>query len=158
MNGPFVMPADELALALEIGMLREWSSVKSNGQHRFTAATRSGDYGANAHLVGAFGELAFCRWRGIYWPATVDAPKTAPDIPPDIQVRTTVYRDGCLLLHRDDIPEHRYVLVVADVPRYWLIGWMWGRDGMRDEWWRDPTGRAPAYFVPQDALAPLGEP
>jgi hypothetical protein len=34
---------------------------------------------------------------------------------------------------------------------------MKGSDAKRDEWWRNPHGHRPAWFVPQEALTPVKE-
>jgi hypothetical protein len=49
-------------------------------------------------------------------------------------------------------------LVTGLAPVFILRGWIWGREGKRDEWWTDPACGRPAFFVPQNALRPMRKP
>lgn len=77
------------------------------------------------------------------------------DISSKIQVRSTDRANGRLIVHPDDDDKHRFVLVVGQFPDFGVPGWIFGRDAKRQEWWQDPTGNRPAFFVPQSALNPL---
>lgn len=73
-----------------------------------------------------------------------------------IDVKGIKHPDHRLILQRDDDPEWLYVLVSgAQHPFYEVLGWNKGSALMKPEFWKDPTGRRPAYFVPQrELLAP----
>ena len=74
-----------------------------------------------------------------------------------LQVRTALTRNrlfDCAPRHKD---ERAFVLAVGTAPRFRIAGWMWGRDAKQQEFWKDPAGGRPAFFVPQDRLAPIAE-
>lgn len=68
------------------------------------------------------------------------------------EVRQTPYDSGRLILHRDDADDARFALVTGQLGEYSIRGWILGSEGKDDEWWGDPQGGRPAYFVPQSAL------
>jgi hypothetical protein len=70
----------------------------------------------------------------------------------NVQVRSTSGHRNCLILHKTDPDDKAFVLVTGTAPNFVLRGWIWGRDGKNEEYWRDPVGGRPAYFVPQSAL------
>ena len=81
---------------------------------------------------------------------------------PQIQTRTTIYRDGCLVIRAEDPDEDTYVLCyLRDCPvdrTVTLVGWTTGRDAKRygDGSNVGPDGSA-IWFVPPSALRPMGE-
>jgi hypothetical protein len=79
----------------------------------------------------------------------------AGDIVPGLQIRSTRYRTGRLLVFKKDNPEHRFVLVlVPDLTAVEVVGWMRGRYAQRACYWATlNTNRAPCYAVPRGALA-----
>lgn len=89
-----------------------------------------------------------------------------------IEVRSTEHRRGALILHPADPDDRPFVLVIVlgfervarEVMgrrlaviqgRFDVVGWVMGGLGKRDEWWADPQGGRPAWFVPQSALNPI---
>jgi hypothetical protein len=76
------------------------------------------------------------------------------DIAPKIQVRSTRYDTGHLLLHESDIPDHVFVLVCGLAPKFRLAGWTTPKVSRKPDFWKVYKGRG-AYWVPQDALSPV---
>lgn len=73
------------------------------------------------------------------------------------QARHTVYPDGKLVLHHSDNDEDPFVLVTGRAPIFNLVGWLFGHEGKKPEYW-DPKAKAPAFFVPQSKpLRPIEE-
>lgn len=103
-----------------------------------------------SHILGAFGELAYAKCKGVTWAATVGTFK-APDVDGD-QVRTTPYFSGHLLLHKEDSETEPYILVICRAPTFIISGWLWGYEAKKDCWWNDKIDR-PCYWVPQSALS-----
>lgn len=107
------------------------------------------------NIDGTLGEWVVAKALDRFWPGGAPELDTEGDIG-DLQVRATARRDGCLIIHRGDLDDAPFVLVVGTPPTFDLPGWIKGRDGKRKEWWRKDV-RNPAYFVPQSALRPLDE-
>lgn len=112
-----------------------------------------GDNDPKWEIEGAHGEALVAQHTGIPWDGAIGN-FDALDVGP-YQVRATQNPDGRLLLHDEDKPA-RYVLVqLIGCEAGILKGWMYLKDGLRKEWWADPTGKRPAYFVPTARLQPM---
>jgi len=114
-------------------------------------------FGFDAHAMGCLSEEAVAKWRDVYW-----KPLKFGDVDVrDVQVRSVDANHKRLVLHhrdRDDLP---YILVLIDVemlPFVYLRGWIFGRDGKRQEWWEDPQNSDRyAFWVPNNHLHPMSE-
>lgn len=76
----------------------------------------------------------------------------------DIKTRSKDWHS--LIVQADDPPEWAYVLACGHAhPRYCLIGWCYGKEVQKKEYWADPAGGRPAYFVKQTdpVLRPMQE-
>jgi hypothetical protein len=146
-----VLSWHEVAMASEIGRLRQLASIKASrlDRHGF-----SGN-GWDVHIEGACGELAAAKYLDLYWDGSVDTFK-ANDLPL-IQVRTRSRHDYELLVRPEDDDEAIWVLVTGQSPCFWLRGWLMGRECKRFEWVREHGGRPPAYFVPTLGLRPISQ-
>ena len=103
-------------------------------------------------ILGACGEMALCKTLGKFFTHSVNTFHHEPDIPPDIEVRTTDLQNGCLVI-RDNDPEDRwYFLVIANAPRFKVVGFIKGSAAKKTEWLKNPHGHREAWFVPQEAL------
>jgi hypothetical protein len=153
------LPPAYVRLAWRVAEGRMIGSLDRGAQQRHGAANASPAERLASEYLGAVAECGF-GWRfGLHWPATVTRPpKDYPDVLPDWQIRAASTPGRRMIVHDDDPDEHRFALVVPEnagpcwPPVLCVVGWLWGWDCKRAEWWDDPTGRAPAYFVPQDAL------
>lgn len=115
----------------------------------------------DAAILDGFGaELAVARWMGAKWNRG-NARKT--DVEPDVEVRSIRRDDGFLSLYDFDHPKRRYVLTIGRFPSYRLVGWIWGREGMVEEFFT-PKGSVvmgfaldySRFLIPQDRLRPMG--
>jgi hypothetical protein len=106
------------------------------------------------HVRGCLGELAVAKALGRYWDPVRDRVH-AGDVG-SLEIRHTDHLTGRLLLHPEDGDDAAYILVCGEPPVLRIPGWIFGRDGKRDEYLSQPDpSRAPAYWVPQSALRPL---
>lgn len=91
-----------------------------------------------------------------------------PDIPPDIEVRSTSsHRNTHLILRPSDKPDRRYIFCYVELwrqvwqnsglfqPVVTLVGWCYGQEGMKKDYLENHNEREPAWFVPQDETGPL---
>lgn len=97
-------------------------------------------------------EFALAKWLGIFWSG---AHSFRAQDAGGWQVRSTTHDKGRLVLHPGDSDDDRFVLVSGRNGRYELCGWILGRDGKLAEYWDDPVGGRPAFFVPRNVLHAL---
>jgi len=118
--------------------------------YNYRAARHGADDGWTIGIEGAAAEMAFAKMIGVFWSGAVGNLK-AKDVGL-LQVRSTQRDDGCLILHKWDSDDDVFVLMVGTAPRFDCRGWLRAADGKTEEFWRDPIGGRPAYFVPQSKL------
>lgn len=114
--------------------------------------------GVTEHILGAAGEMAFCRARGIYWEASINSLKR-PDIG-NIQIRTRTSHYWDLIVREDDDDSAIFVLVTCSLPLlgdgvFRVHGSIRGAAAKRPEWLQARNGRPPTWFVPQGSLTRL---
>lgn len=133
----------ELTVAAMAGVMRRIDNLYAN-----TGARHGAPDAWNVDIDGCIGEMLVARFLNQYW-----APGhwTSGDILRGIEVRSTRWRDGCLLLHHDDADTKPYVLVTLEGPSGRIRGWLLGREGKQPDHWRTDA-REPAFFVPQSRL------
>ena len=76
------------------------------------------------------------------------------------QVRATPWRNGHLIINKDDPPKDIYILITGEntVGFTWLVrGWLVGSDGKREGWWGEKQKDRYAYFVPQAELNEMSD-
>ena len=138
----------ELAMASEIGRLRNLANIKNARQDR-TGQTR---YDWHNHIEGACGELAVAKALGRYWDGSIDTFK-APDLC-GFQVRTALTHKS-LIIRPSDADDENFVLVTANSPNYYIHGWIRGMEGKQKQYWQNWNNRPPAWFIPIEALNPI---
>jgi hypothetical protein len=147
----------EQVRAIKIGVLRHTSSLEKNFKENYKADKT--ELGKIADSInGAAGELAYCKCLNVDWPESVDTPGE-PDVVINgnkIDVKTTTYRTD-LIIRPGTVEKYRthdwwYVHVRGDLPDYEVHGRILVRDGMREQYKKDPNSRGWGYFVPQENL------
>lgn len=98
---------------------------------------------------------AFCSARGIYWDRSINTFHGRADAGRAWEIRATPRDNGALIVRDNDADDRWYVLVIADPPLFRIVGALQGGAAKRPEWLRNPGGRRPSWFVPQDAVPPL---
>lgn len=76
------------------------------------------------------------------------------DIGPGLQVRSTRYTSGSLLIHDSDDDDHVFILVTGEYGVFNVRGWIYAREGKVKKLWKVHKDRG-AYWVTQDRLRPL---
>jgi hypothetical protein len=139
-----------MLLATAVASMRQAQNLTAGRRDAYGAPTDPAE-GYKIHLLGAAGEVAVAEYLGVYYDGALGRMR-ATDAG-WVQVRTTMYPRGCLILHDTDPDDDVFVLVTGNPPQLRLEGRIRGRDGKRPEFWRDPSKKGrPAFFVPQDAL------
>lgn len=143
-------PAEMMQAAL-VGVMRQVSNLRDG---RKDAHGFDGD-GWSVHVEGAAGELAVAKALDKFWSGNQGNLK-ADDVG-TLQVRTRSRPGYELVVHDRDPDERPFVLARGRAPHFEIVGWLMGREAKRPEFWKDPAGGRPAYFVPDAALRPIEE-
>lgn len=108
------------------------------------------------HINGCLGEMVVAKWRDKFYTGNIGNRK-ADDVS-TYQVRTGSKHHYKLLIYKKDANEKQFILVTGLPPHYDIVGWAWGHEGKKEEYWTDPTGDdRPNYFVPQEVLHDMDE-
>lgn len=141
--------------------IRRWAYAGVDRRVSAMAAGRKGAHGFNRDdfwqldLEGLLAEAAVAKALGVYFsPVTGQLDTTLGDVLPGLQVRSTKYKSGSLLVHERDPDDDRFLLVVGAQGVYDIPGWIHGRDGKKPEFWKVYKDRG-AFWVPQAALQPF---
>lgn len=108
-------------------------------------------------LVGACGEIAFCKSLGRYWAPTVNTFHVTADVGTKTEIRSTRHDNGGLIVRDNDDPARCYVLVTGSPPRMTVRGWAWGHEVAQDRYRWNPGGHREAWRMPQTDLHPMPE-
>ena len=111
-------------------------------------------------LIGSFDQLltvhrkgARCEAAGklylnpIRWHALAEKIKGLPDLGDFIDVKGCERETDRLILQRDGLDDFAYLQVFNRHPDYLIGKWVWGFEGKQEQFWDDPKGGRPAYFV-----------
>lgn len=136
----------EMMIAAQSGILRQIE----NTQRQRKAAYGSGSQNDwQLHIEGCLGEMALSKFLGVYY--TGKGKFRAPDVG-IVDVRTRSRHSYDLILHPKDPDDRIFYLVTGVNGSYKIQGWIMGEDGKQKEYWSDPAGGRPAFFVPQSKL------
>lgn len=152
MNSPIVrLTEGEVAASLLIAAVRRLESNRSGREDNHHGKKDPW----MDEIDGAAAEIAYCKFRGQFWSPGVNTFHGA-DHGTKIQIRSTQYDTGCLIIRpKEDPPSHYYVLATGHIPVFQIRGWILGKAGMLPQYLKSPNGRPPAYFVPQSLLTPF---
>lgn len=147
-----ILSSWEILLAAQAGIMRQVENLKKNRQPYYGAGSEN-DW--QLHIEGCLGELAVAKFLGLYWSGKGEL--RLPDVG-IYDVRTGSKPHHRLILHPEDPDDRQFWLVTGANGHYTIRGWIFGRDGKQAQYWQDPTGQRPAYFIPHSALrAPEGK-
>ena len=93
-------------------------------------------------INGILAELVIGRpFDKFYLPSTNTFHKQA-DVGHDIEVRSSTNPDSPLWIRDNDDPARRYVLVICDAMKGFIVrGWIYGHEATTDEWWYEPPAK-----------------
>lgn len=137
----------EITMAAHAGIMRQVDSLKKGYQAAYGSGT-SNDW--QLHVEGCLGEYALSKHLNIRWSGKGHF--NIPDVG-DVDVRTRSKDHYDLILHPKDPDERYFYLLCGSNGIYTLKGRILGRDGKKQEYWKDPAGGRPAFFVPASALS-----
>lgn len=141
----------EIMQGATVGLMRQLQNLKQKRCPAFGAGTTA-DW--QLHIEGALGEMALAKYLNYYWGGV--GVLRNPDVF-DNDVRTRSRHHYELILHDHDPDDRRFWLLTGTNGAYVVHGWILGRDGKQKDFWKDPAGGRPAYFVPQEKLTKPAE-
>jgi hypothetical protein len=106
------------------------------------------------HIQGAMGEFAAAIALNMSWRPTVGQ-INQPDVGGFVQVRSTYYRDGHLIIKPKDTGPFVLVIYLGEMIR--VCGWYEAAIAKREFALLSGSTFDDGYFVPQSALLPLDE-
>jgi hypothetical protein len=137
----------EMMQGAMVGVMRQVQNVKSGHGVNYFGARDENSW--SLHIEGALGEMALAKHLNVYYGGT--GSRGGFDVS-NVDVRTTVYQNGRLILHPSDDDDRKYYLLTGHAGEYAVRGWIYGYDGKHSDYWDDPKGNRGAYFVPQERL------
>lgn len=151
-----VLTQEEVIMAKKVGEERN----RINRECNRTSTVILGK-GLEMDRQGACAEYAACKAFGLAWDgklfSNVEWKKWEQAGGKDcgcFEVRSTKYTHGHMPLFEKDKNNYAYVLItVQDEYHYTVVGWLWGAEGKKQEYWADPAHlNKPYYCVPQSRL------
>lgn len=151
----FTFTAHERQAAMEEGQRRQLVNEAKGLRGRNKGAWR-GSKALEIHLLGAAGEVAVASYLGLkeHLFKEIEAKRGSDDLP-GIDVKTRSKHKYDLIVQKNEDPRKKFVLVTIEKQQTLIHGWCHGADAMIPEFWSDPAGGRPAYFVPQQHLKPM---
>lgn len=101
-------------------------------------------------VSGAIAEYAFAKYAKIFWAPSINTFKE-PDVG-IFQVRSTSYKNGQLIIQKNDRDNDPYVLLRGAYHNWEVAGWMRGKDAKQDQYWKEEKN---SYWVPATDLEPI---
>jgi hypothetical protein len=144
------LDADELRLLDWCGELRQAQAAPARARGCRDNYGYTGDPTA-IHVLGATAEYAVARSLNLFW-TPIDGRRGSYGDVCHLEVRGTTHPNGRLIVHDDDPDDRPYVLVRVLLPVCDVIGWAWGADCKRTEYWPGPYPERPAYYLPNEQL------
>lgn len=140
----------ELKLAAQMGCMRQISNLFKDRRDAHGCPVT---IGWQVHVEGCAGELAVAKHLNLFWNGNFENLK-ADDVG-RFQVRTADSHGKRLILHDKDPDDRIFILVTGMSPHFLIQGWIKASEGKVQEYWSDPAGGRPAYFVPKERLYPM---
>lgn len=137
----------EYLSAMHIGCMRRSQDRRLDRKDAYGA---SADNGEALDILGAVGEACVAKYLNQFWLGL--GTFRGPDVS-NFQVRTRSHEHYDLILHPKDNDDDIFILVYASKGVGLLSGWLYGREGKKPEYWKDPSKKKRfAYFVPKSVL------
>jgi hypothetical protein len=136
--------ADKAALARR-NAAREHNRKPVNG------APIEHNAGLKIDILGCRCEAAAKLWANpVEWHAFAERVTDLPDLHDFIDVKGIDHGWHSLIVQKGSPKDWAYLLVNGEEhPRYCIMGWVWGHEAKQEQFWGDPKGGRPAYFIRQ---------
>lgn len=143
----------EISIGLKVGGIRRLNAIFG---HVPAGVSFDGDPW-EADVEGACAEMAAYKAVGRYWLPRTDLTKAkgGDGGPWDVRRRSKQHYDH--LIRVNDAEDRAHIMVAGCCPRFRVVGWIWGHEARRDEWWHNHGNREFAWWPPQEELHDLSE-
>ena len=142
----------EILIAASWGCFRNVQSWKQ-AEDRYGAETERDGWQIN--IMGCIAEMAMAKHTDKYYNAAI-GDYNAADVGTIYQIRSSSIafkHNACLRLHEHDNPDHPYILALVGMSQVLFVGWLWGHQGQKEQYWCDKWKcNRPAFFVEQKDL------
>jgi hypothetical protein len=149
-----VLTPQEMMTAALVGVRRQISAM-ANGRSHWGVLESSETAAFDNHIIGAMAEFAVAKVFNLFWSDNVGS-VNGRDVGGKIEVRCR--RIGGvgldLAMRPHDKPQMPYLLVHAAMPRFVLVGWIFGHDAHELGSINEATG---LRYVSPDDLRPVSE-
>jgi hypothetical protein len=137
----------EVLTAAQVGIARQVVNLRDGRRDRHGLVQAPWEN----HIQGCIGEIAVAKFYKRRWTGNFGDFRAA-DVGP-LQVRTTSYPQGRLILHPNDGDHEAWILTRVLLPDVVLAGWLPGFEAKQPKFWTAPGGHnRPAFFVDNAAL------
>jgi hypothetical protein len=149
-----ILSPQELMTAAMVGVRRQISAM-ANGRAHWGVLSSSETSAFDNHIIGAMAEFAVAKHFHLFWSDNVGS-VTGRDVGGEIEVRCRrVGGSGLdLAMRPHDKPAMPYLLVHAAMPKFTLVGWIYGCDAESLGMLNESTG---LRYVVASSLRPLDE-
>jgi len=144
-----------------IGVFRQTQNILKKRNHAHNLDKKD-ETGWQFHIEGAMGEYVVSKILGLPWNAIDIGDLNLPDVGENIEVRTTRYLGGKLIVHEhpSDPKDRIYWLVTGQNGKYCIRGWLEGEKCQQQKYWENLVKNQKkepryAFCVPQDNLNTL---
>lgn len=142
-----ILNQNELYVAAIIGVRRQITSMNSKECNKI----QNKDFGWHIDIESACAELAFAKYKKMYWDFSVNTFKH-PDVG-EFQVRHTRDINGKLKIREKDRGHEKYFLVVGTSPSFNVVGWIMGKDAKNEKHiFKGFNGMPDCWMVAQEHL------
>lgn len=149
-----------MAMIGTVGIFRQIQNVSNDRKQAHGAGEK---YSWQMHIEGCMGEYCTSKYLNRFWDGKL-GDLGAGDVG-KIETRTAGGATGLekgdihdrrLRLHKPDKDNSPFVHVTGVNGYYRMHGWLYGHEGKKDEYWKDPTGNnRKAFFVDNNKLRPM---
>lgn len=132
------LSSQELITAGTVGLRRHVAALSKDRRPAHGAPANNGEDAFDHHIFGACAEFAVAKNYNLFWAPSVGLIDKC-DVGGIIEVRSRrLHGTGIdLAIRPGDSDEKPYLLVHGDIPRFHLIGWLFGREGKNAGVWNE---------------------
>ncbi len=145
----------ELDLAINTARLRMAVSIATKLKFGAKSGNRTWIKRFYDEVIVVCGEIAVAKLGKFYFIPGLNEFHVVPDVFRDVEVRSTDRDDGCLVIRDNDVLERRFILAIVNGSDVVLAGWIYGTEGAKSEYLRNPNNHVPAWFIPSHKLRPM---